>query len=243
MASSSAPVEPLIRSHRRPDGRCVVRPNGAWTVEAATAARELARSRGVPVITAVDAADRAAQQVLADADFAACRHESVVQFGLDRALGVLRGVAAPPGISLRSAVDVDVDRLRALDDELRDDVPGTSGWRNSRAEFQQNTFGDAAFDPATYLVAMENGSREYVGLVRVWMNRDLPRVGMIGVRRPFRRRGIAAALLREALAAARAAGSTRATAEFDVSNDASRALFERLGAERVAATVELAYSP
>ena len=44
---------------------------------------------------------------------------------------------AHPGPSLRTlgVDDVGLDALRALDEELRDDVPGTDGWRWDPAAF------------------------------------------------------------------------------------------------------------
>ena len=44
-------------------------------------------------------------------------------------------------------------------------------------------------------VALDEGSGEYVGIARVWMRPDLPRLGLIGLARTHRRRGIATALL------------------------------------------------
>ena len=38
-------------------------------------------------------------------------------------------VAPPPGFAFRRADEVDEERLRQLDDALRQDVPGTDGWR------------------------------------------------------------------------------------------------------------------
>jgi hypothetical protein len=45
--------------------------------------------------------------------------------------------------------------------------------------------------PATYLVALgENG--EEIGIARVWMRRDGPRLGLVGVRPDWRRRTVGA---------------------------------------------------
>ncbi len=180
---------------------------------------------------------------LLEAGFVASRRESVVEFALDDALEALGDVRMPAGVVIRSAADVDVDRLRLLDNELRDDVPGTSGWRSSPEEFHANTFDDPAFDSNTYLIAVDAASGDYVGLVRVWMNRPIPRAGMVGVVRPYRNRGIASALLAQALRAARSTGASTATAEFDVTNGASRALLQRLGAREIGATIEFSYRP
>lgn len=232
-----------ITSYLRPDGRCLVKPDGHWTADQARAAIEHARSHSLTVITVVDAATKADRQVLLDAGFGAARRQAVVEFDLDNALVALRHARMPAGDVIRSATEVAVDRLRLLDDELRDDVPGTSGWRSSADEFLADTFDIPSFNPKTYLVAVEGTSGEYLGLVRVWMNPRGPRVGMIGVRRAYRRRGIAFALLAQALQAARATGATAATTEFDVTNRASQAVFDRLGAHEIGATIEFSYSP
>lgn len=65
---------------------------------------------------------------------------------------------------------------------------------------------------------------------------------MVGVVRAYRRRGIASALLARALGAARSSGASAATAEYDVTNRASKALLERLGARQTGATIEFSYS-
>lgn len=139
----------------------------------------------------------------------------------------------PEGVSFISAADADVDRLRVLDDELRQDIPGTDGWRWDDEGFRAETF-SRAFDPRTYLVAVDTES-EYVGIARIWNNRRGRRFGLIGVRREWRRRGLALALV----AAAFAEIDGEVTTEIDDENVASRALFERLGARPVGAQVEL----
>jgi ribosomal protein S18 acetylase RimI-like enzyme len=204
---------------------------------------ELAQSRGRAVITSVDLADTTSQTVLRDAGFGFQRREIVVEFGVRKALAALGDARPPSQIEICSAGEADVDRLRLLDDELRQDVPGTAGWRNDPAEFSDDTFGDSAFDPRTYLVAVDTKTGEYIGLVRIWMNPARPRVGMIGVRRAFRRGGIASALLARALEAVDSDGVTVVSTEFDTSNSASRILFERLGAREVTTRLEFTGSP
>jgi hypothetical protein len=46
------------------------------------------------------------------------------------------------------------------------------------AAIADDTFRTPAFNPATYLVAVEEDTGEYIGLVRIWMNRSGPRIGM-----------------------------------------------------------------
>jgi RimJ/RimL family protein N-acetyltransferase len=230
-----------VRDVLRPDGRLVVRIDEDWTPRAAAGAAQLARRLRVPVLVHVDEDANAEIEALVAAGFAISRREAVVGIPLAPALEELMDAALPVGIAVRSATDVDEDRLRLLDDELRQDVPGASGWKSTPAQFHDHTFADPAFDPRTYLVAVDESSGEYVALVRVWMNASGPRLGLVAVRRAYRRRGIATALLAHSLQAVREMGATEVTAEYDLENDASRALFERLGARRLGTTVELAH--
>jgi RimJ/RimL family protein N-acetyltransferase len=227
----------------RPDGRLLVRSAEAWTSEAAADAAELAKRRRVPALAHIHEQNSAEHAVLIAAGFAESRRQAVVAIPLERALAALRGAALPAGVDLRSAADVDEDRLRLLDDELRQDVPGTSGWRSTPEEFRDHTFADPDFDPRTYLVAVDRDSDDYLGLVRVWMTPRGPRLGMVGVRRERRRQGIASALVANALEAVEATGATEVTMEYDLENVASRTLAERLGARRLGTEVELVYEP
>jgi RimJ/RimL family protein N-acetyltransferase len=226
----------------RPDGRLLVRPADVWTAEAAADAAELARRRGAPALAHIDE-HSAAHDVLTAAGFVEFRRQAVVAISVEEALAALGRAELPPGVELRSAADVDEDRLRLLDDELRQDIPGTPGWKSTREEFREHTFADPAFDPRTYLVAVDGESGEYLGLVRIWMNPGGPRLGAVAVRRGYRRRGIAAALVADALAAMRTSGATELTMEYDLQNVAARTLAERLGARRLGVRIELLYEP
>lgn len=227
----------------RPDGRLLVRAAGDWTAEAAAEAAELASRRHVTALAHVDGRDSAERDVLVAAGFADSRRQAVVALPLEDALASLAGATLPPDIEARSAVEVDEHRLRLLDDELRQDIPGTPGWRSTPEEFRDHTFADPAFDPRTYLVAVERRSDQYVGLVRIWMNPDGPRLGAVGVRRGYRRRGIASALIARALEAVRTTGAPDVTTEYDVENVAARTLAERLGARQLGTRIELVYEP
>lgn len=239
----AATTQPKLSAVTRPDRRCVVRPAGAWTAAAAARAVALGERGGVPVV--VHLADRATDErdILVSAGFAIVRREAVIAFEAGTALEALAGATLPAGgEKIRSAAEVDEDALRLLDDELRQDVPGTSGWRSTPEEFREHTYADRAFDPRTYLVAVDPGGA-LLGLVRVWMNLSGPRLGLVGVRRAHRRRGIAAALLARALRAVAETGAEDVTAEYDVLNRASHALAERLGARRLGTTLELVHEP
>ncbi|HSI98369.1 MAG TPA: GNAT family N-acetyltransferase [Gaiellaceae bacterium] len=232
-----------VSSVVRPDGRCLVRPRGTWTARAAADAVELANHLDLPAIAHADAHATAEHAALVEAGFSAWRSEAVVAISVDSALEALRGVEVPTGVVFRSAADVNEDRLRLLDDELRQDVPGTSGWRSTPDEFRAHTFEDPAFDPRTYLVAVGSASDEYLGLVRIWMNPQGPRLGMVGVRREHRRRGLASALIAHAFAAVRSAGAAQVSTKFDIANRGSRAIAERLEARRLGTVIELVYEP
>ena len=149
--------------------------------------------------------------------------------------GTLGDVESPDGIELVSADRVEESRLRELDDELRQDVPGTDGWHWDASGFRAELT-SAGFDPSVYVVAMHG--EEYVGIARVWM-RATPRLGFIGVSRPYRRRGIALALLSRVFSVLVSRGIAEVMTEIDDANTASRGLLEGLGARRVGGSVEM----
>jgi ribosomal protein S18 acetylase RimI-like enzyme len=150
----------------------------------------------------------------------------------------LGGARLPTGLAVISAEDADEDRLRLLDDALRQDVPGADGWRWDAAGFHEETF-SPAFDPATYLVAVAPASGEYAGLLRVWNDPQGPLLGLIAALPAYRRRGLAKALIAQAFAVLRERGKTEVTAEIDDANVASLSLFTALGARRTGGSIEL----
>jgi GNAT superfamily N-acetyltransferase len=144
----------------------------------------------------------------------------------------------PAGLDVLSAADADITRLRLLDDALRQDVPGSAGWRWDAEQFRAETF-SPFFDPATYLIAVDLASGQYAGLVRIWRNRAGPRLGLIATLAPYRRRGIARALLGQAFAVLAARGDTGVAGEVDDTNVVSLSLLTGLGARRYSGNVEL----
>ncbi len=149
----------------------------------------------------------------------------------------LKDAVLPVGFSLVGADRVDEDRLRQLDQTLRQDVPGYAGWVNQPEEFHQLTFENRWFDPATYLIAVYQS--EYVGLVRILGLPRQPRLGLVGVLPEYRRRGLARALLAAALRPLHERGVSTVSAEADESNLASRALLGGIGAVRTGGAIEL----
>ncbi|MEN3358650.1 MAG: hypothetical protein V7637_2632 [Mycobacteriales bacterium] len=151
----------------------------------------------------------------------------------------LRGARVPAGFSIVSADPAGADRLRTLDELLREDVPGSDGWVNDPEQFAAETFEPTLFDPALYLVAVHEASGQYAGLVRIWNRRKYARLGLVGVRRPCRRRGLARALLAAAFATLDARGVSDVLAEADATSTAGVALLAGIAAHRVGGSVEL----
>ncbi len=143
------------------------------------------------------------------------------------------------GYALVSAADADLDALRRLDDDLRQDVPGTRGWVNDPDEFAEATLHPGLFDPATSLVAVEEATGAYVGLVRIGVARRWAKLGLVGVLPGHRRRGLGRALLGAALQPLRDRGVGMVLAEADARDEAARRLLGRFRARRSGGTVEL----
>jgi ribosomal protein S18 acetylase RimI-like enzyme len=72
----------------------------------------------------------------------------------------------------------------------------------------------------------------------VWNNPSGPRLGLIGVLRAHRRRGLARALLAHVFAVLHERDEATVTAEVDDGNGASTTLIRSLGARRTGGTVE-----
>jgi GNAT superfamily N-acetyltransferase len=222
----------------RPDDRCFLffdtwRPDAYSPLTEAVAA-DLRRD----LYVTLDDAEFEALDACAAAGFSVHRRESYYRIPTDPAVTGLAAAAMPAGLDVLSALDADIGRLRLLDDALRQDVPGSDGWRWDVTEFRSETF-SPFFDPATYLIAVAPATGEYAGLVRVWRNRAGPRLGMIAILAPYRRRGAARALLRHAFAVLSARGEASATAEADDANVASVSLLTGIGARRYGGSVEL----
>jgi ribosomal protein S18 acetylase RimI-like enzyme len=212
---------PAMRSFVRPDGRCFVRDPD----EQSLAVLEQ------DVYCTVDEHDL---DGLAALGFLVNRREGeyLLPTRVDQS-------AFPAGVRIASAAEVEEEALRLLDDELRQDVPGSDGWRWDEAGFREETYESPHFDPATYLVAVDEESGDLVGIARVWMRPGMPKLGFIGVARSHRQRGLGRALVTSVLAELDGRGIPEVTTSIDETNVASRALLEGLGAHRMSTSVEL----
>jgi GNAT superfamily N-acetyltransferase len=198
----------------------------------------VARDLGRDLYVTLDDGEHDALDACAQAGFAVHRRESYYRIPTDPAVTGLAGAVLPAGLGVLSAADADITRLRLLDDALRQDVPGCEGWRWDPGEFHAETF-STFFDPATYLVAVDQASEEYAALVRIWSNRAGPRLGLIAALARYRRRGVARGLLSQAFTVLAARGDSTVVCEVDDTNVASLSLLTGLGARRYGGNVEL----
>jgi GNAT superfamily N-acetyltransferase len=231
-----------VSARRRPDDSWFVYFD-SWRADAyPPLADAVARDLGRDLYVTLEDAEYDALDACAEAGFTVHRRDSYYRIPLDRARAGLEGAGLPAGLGVLSAADADISRLRQLDDALRQDVPGLRGWRWGDDEFRAETFG-RFFDPGTYLVAVDRTSGEYGGLVRIWRTRAGPRLGLIATLAPYRRRGVARALLGQAFGVLAARGETSVIGEVDDTNVAAVSWLSGLGARRYGGDVELIRRP
>lgn len=223
-------VVAAVTATTRPDRRTFVSfagPHRAWPalVDAAGAA--------VATLHAL-ARDPEALAALAASGFAVEMEAEEFRVRFDAALAALRRVSMPRGFTLVRAADADPERLFALDNAVRQDVPGTDGWEGDRTMFL-----DELSDPAAYLVAVEEASGAYVGLARVWRNPAGPRFGLVGVARRHRGTMVGPALIKAVLEEAAQWGHGSFTTETSLGNDAVHPRLARLAAARLGRFAQL----
>lgn len=196
----------------------------------------VAADLGRDLLTTVDEADEAGLARLTAIGFTELRREGLYVIPARPDNG---GAEVPRALEVISASAAGESKLRRFDDELRADVPGSDGWTWDPDDFHEETYDSREFDPATYLIGVDKAGGQYAGLARIWMRPESARLGLIAVAAPYRRRGLARALLGRTLAAAAAQGRTEVTAEVDDTNLACAALLAGFGGRRVGGTVEL----
>jgi GNAT superfamily N-acetyltransferase len=142
----------------------------------------------------------------------------------------------PAGVSIVSLADRP-DLMHGaweVDVEATPDIPGPDGDEPLSWEFFQEFMSKPGLDHRLLLVAVA-GDDEVVGLALLSRNVADPSLAvnwMTGVRRAWRRRGIAAALKEHQLVAARALGVRRVRTQNELRNEPIRRLNERLGYRR-----------
>ncbi len=150
------------------------------------------------------------------------------------ALDVLQRVETPDWVAMIDAADADAGRLFTLDNTIRQDVPGTDGWRGDR-----DMFLDELADPAAYAVAVDETNGEYAGLARVWRNPGGPRFGLVGVLRQYRGSPVGPALIRRVLEEAAGWGHESFVTETSLTNRAVHPRLARLAADKLGRFAQL----
>jgi GNAT superfamily N-acetyltransferase len=223
----------------RPDDRCFVVFGGCRAQAYEPLVQAIAQQHGRDLYTELGEAEVDVLEPLADLGFVVNRREHAYAIPTDPTITGLTDPGVPAGFEIVTADHVDEDRLRAFDDELRQDVPGADGWKWDRQGFRNQTDDAPDFDPATCLVAIEHAAGRYAGLARVRNRPSGPRLGLVAVGRPYRRRGLARVLLAQVFGVLRQQGKTDVVAEVDVANTASNKLLTRLGGRRTGGSIEL----
>lgn len=225
-------------ARRRPDGRTflrfVVSDLAAYLPLVLAADSELR----CPLTTHMDDAAVDHLAALAAAGFRTEVVGHVFRVRFDSALRLLRRAWVPRGYRVERADAVEEVELLALDDALRDLVPGTGGWAGDPIAFHEE-LSSPEFDASAYLVAVEEESGALVGLVRIWRNASGPRLGLIGVLPDHRGKPIAAVLLKDAVTAAATWGFEELVAETSPQNPHTYPRLQRMGASPVGGFVQL----
>jgi mycothiol synthase len=158
--------------------------------------------------------------------------------------------ATAQGFRLRSLAELwghDPDFERKMYElwcEVHDDVPIPPGQEQQHRTFedwrQRNLLNNPTLFPEGYFVALDGET--YAGTTQLWRAPDAGRLrtGLTGVRRSFRRRGLALALKVHALAFARARGFRSVCTENASTNAGMLAINTRLGFVRRPAWVHYA---
>jgi len=235
----------------RPDGRVFVSVD-TWRDDVFVALAEaMAQDLPGPLYTVVDDDDREHLGRWSDVGFRDDRREDVYAVPTAPEATGLGDARLPAGYRLVTADEADPDRLGELVERLRLEVPGSQGWATSPLPVggeQRPGLEHRRLHPLVYLVAVHQGEGggaaegDYAGLARIG-RAPMPRLGLIGVLPGYRRRGIARALLAAAFRPLHERGVAQVSAEVDEANPAARALFARLGAERIGGAIELVRRP
>ncbi|MEV6274320.1 GNAT family N-acetyltransferase [Nocardia sp. NPDC051832] len=210
----------------RPDGRLFLSID-SWHAEvfdrlAATVLADLP----VPLYTVVDEADHDLISSWKRAGFTISRRDWDYHLPTDPAVTGLDPTTPPTGVVILDHGAAEADPLAELDRALRAES-GTALPVEVLCP---------PLDPSTHVVAAHPAG--YVGLCRVQRIR-VPRIGLVAVRAGARRRGIARALLAQALGALHGSGIEFAYVEVSEANTAATALFRGLGARPLSSCVEM----
>ncbi|MFC7221214.1 GNAT family N-acetyltransferase [Streptomyces polyrhachis] len=221
----------------RPDGRTFLSINAWHGAVFDRLAEAMLAALPTPLYTVVDEAEPEVVAGWERAGFTVGRREWEYLVPTDPRLTRLDAARPPSGVTVLPVGEAQDGPLRALDRAVREEVEATAGWHTMPAEVLPRPEGTTVLYSSKYAVAEHNG--QYVGLVRVAPVTRQPRIGLVAVRAGLHRRGIARALLARVLGELHSCGIERATTEVNESNEAARALFEGIGAQRCGGNLEL----
>jgi mycothiol synthase len=157
-----------------------------------------------------------------------------VQVGAEKALVLELGpldapeVAPPEGVRIVSRAE-EPDRLEemyALSDQASADIPGDSGGQPF-AQWRAHEIDKPNRRPEFCFIALAGD--EVIGYAALQVSRDRAFHGLTVTRRDWRRRGVASALKRAEIAAAKEAGLERLFTESEERNEPMQRLNEKLG--------------
>lgn len=184
----------------------------------------LARGLGAFAFSGTLAADAAAQELFAAAGWRPLRSFFRMVKELDGAVEPLP--APPPGLVVRRFELGDAERFHAAREEAFVDH-----WEHTAEtfdEFRRKHLETADFDPALWWLVLDRD--EVAATVECSRRFEMGWVGMLGVRRPWRRRGLGELLLRVAFAEFARRGETRVGLGVDTESETGATrLYERAG--------------
>jgi mycothiol synthase len=189
-----------------------------------------ARSRGAERVRAHFEAGHELEQIASSRGYRYFRSSFTMEIALDGPLPV----ALPDGIELRSYRGEDAALLRAALNEAFSEDPF---WHEvTESYFREFFLGARGYDPALWLLAWDGA--ELAGFSLNYPERTgdqaLGWVGTLGVRAPWRRRGLGGALLRAAFNALYERGLRRVGLGVDSQNvTGALRVYERSGMHRV----------
>jgi ribosomal protein S18 acetylase RimI-like enzyme len=228
---------------RRLDGRLFVSIDSWHDAAFARLADAMLTDLPRPLYTMVDEADVELTAHWERAGFTTGRREWMCLVPTDPQATGLDSVQPPSDVTIVPAGEAEEGPVRRLDREIRDEVEATVGWQEMPAEVlpRPDDFTPVdpseLVDPTKCVVAARSG--RYVGMIRLAPVPRQPRIGLIAVRADQHRRGIARALLAQALGSLHRSGIQTVSAEVGESNEAAMALFDGIGAQRVSSNLEL----
>ena len=223
---------------RRPDGRLFVSIDAWHDAAFDQLADAMLTTLPAPLYTVADEADLESRAGWQRAGFTIRRREWEYVVPTDPRVTGLEAISPPPGVRTVPAGAADEDLLRAVDRAIRVEVEAGAGWQSMPAEVRPRCEGDTIIDPSLYTAAA--APDRYLGLLRLVTVTRRPRIGLIAVRAGEQRRGLAWAMLADALGRLHQCGIAAASAEVDQTNAAALALFEGIGGKRTGSSLELA---